>query len=226
MRRRRGPVTRRHYSDVAAAATKVGCAREFAARPGPVMIAVALAGVARLRIRLGRFRRADLAVATGVVAVHPIAEWALHVFVLHHSRLGSDGRRRESFAANTHRRHHEDPKDLDLVLLPVPVTAGLVGGTLALAMTAPDRRRATTAAAAGLGSLLADEWIHFLIHSPYQPRSGWYRSRWRAHRLHHYRNEHYWFGVVSTSADRLLGTAPDRIEVPVSPTALTLSGQG
>lgn len=210
------------YSDLAGAATKAGCAREFASRPGPQLIAAGLTATVAVRARMKRFRRADLEVAATVTAIHPFAEWALHVFVLHRSRIGSDGGRRESFAARTHRRHHEDPKDLDLVLLPVPVTAGLVGGAIAAAVAAPDRRRGVTGTAVGLGSLLAYEWIHFLIHSPYQPKTRWYRSRWQGHRLHHYRNEHYWFGVVATSADRLLGTAPDRAEIPVSPTALTL----
>jgi sterol desaturase/sphingolipid hydroxylase (fatty acid hydroxylase superfamily) len=186
------------------------------------MIAAAAGATVVTRLRMGRFARADAAVAAGVLAVHPFAEWALHVFVLHRSRIRPDGSRRESFAARTHRRHHEDPKDLDLVLLPVGVTAGLVGGALAAAAAAPDRRRGVTGAGVGLGALLAYEWIHFLIHSPYQPRSRWYRARWQGHRLHHYRNERYWFGVVGTTADRVLRTSPSRDEVPVSATARTL----
>jgi sterol desaturase/sphingolipid hydroxylase (fatty acid hydroxylase superfamily) len=102
------------------------------------------------------------------------------------------------------------------------VTAGLVAAALVGAATARPRRPAVTGSAVGLLSLLAYEWMHFLIHAPYQPRGRWYRSRWRAHRLHHYRNEHYWYGVVSTAADRMFGTAPDRDDVPVSATALTL----
>jgi sterol desaturase/sphingolipid hydroxylase (fatty acid hydroxylase superfamily) len=221
---RTGEFGARHYSDLPAAATKAGCATEFAQRPGPELIATAAVGAIAWRLWLRRFRAADLGVAAGVMAVHPFAEWALHVFVLHRSRLRADGSLRESFAARTHRRHHEDPKDIDLVLLPVAITAGLVGGAVLAATLVPDRRRGVTGAAVGLTSLLAYEWIHFLIHSPYQPHSRWYRSRWRAHRLHHYRNEHYWYGVVATSADRLLGTAPARDAVPTSETALTLRG--
>ena len=48
------------------------------------------------------------------------------------------------------------------------------------------------------------EWPHFLIHTPYRPRSRYYRAIWRGHRLRHFKNEHYWFGVTSTVADRLL----------------------
>jgi sterol desaturase/sphingolipid hydroxylase (fatty acid hydroxylase superfamily) len=45
---------------------------------------------------------------------------------------------------------------------------------------------------------------------------------WRAHRNHHYRNEHYWFGVTVHLADHLLGTFPEKTAVDASPTARTL----
>jgi len=68
----------------------------------------------------------------------------------------------------------------------------------------------------------AYEWCHFLIHTPYRPQGRYYRSIWRGHRLHHHKNEHYWFGVTSTLGDNLLGTAPDQSSVPKSGTARTL----
>ena len=70
--------------------------------------------------------------------------------------------------------------------------------------------------------LSAYEWTHFLIHSSYRPRHRVYRSMWRAHRLHHFRNENYWFGVTMHLGDRVLGTFPARDEVPVSQTSRTL----
>jgi sterol desaturase/sphingolipid hydroxylase (fatty acid hydroxylase superfamily) len=70
----------------------------------------------------------------------------------------------------------------------------------------------------------AYEWIHFLIHTGHRPRSRYYRSIWRNHLLHHYKNEHYWHGITNTVSDRLLGTYRDQAEVPRSPTARTLHG--
>jgi sterol desaturase/sphingolipid hydroxylase (fatty acid hydroxylase superfamily) len=67
------------------------------------------------------------------------------------------------------------------------------------------------------------EWCHFLIHSPYRPRGRYYRSIWRSHRLHHYKNERYWFGITSNLGDRVLGTFPDQTEVGKSRTARTLT---
>jgi sterol desaturase/sphingolipid hydroxylase (fatty acid hydroxylase superfamily) len=85
-----------------------------------------------------------------------------------------------------------------------------------------DGRRALTGVATSYAMLTVYEWTHFLIHSAYRPRHALYRRMWRAHRLHHFRNERYWFGVTTHLGDRLLGTFPDRDEVPRSPTARTL----
>jgi sterol desaturase/sphingolipid hydroxylase (fatty acid hydroxylase superfamily) len=69
------------------------------------------------------------------------------------------------------------------------------------------------------------EWCHFLIHTPYRPRGWYYRSIWRGHRLHHFKNEHYWFGVTSTLGDHLLRTAPEQSTVKKSGTARTLGAR-
>ena len=46
---------------------------------------------------------------------------------------------------------------------------------------------------------------------------------WRNHRLHHYKNEHYWFTVTSSgTADRLFGTYPDAGGVQTSKTVRQL----
>src|SRR5213079_1480313 len=66
------------------------------------------------------------------------------------------------------------------------------------------------------------EWTHFLIHTAHRPSSRFYRSVWRNHRLHHFKNEHYWHGITNTVSDRVLGTLRDQREVPRSPTARTL----
>ncbi len=66
------------------------------------------------------------------------------------------------------------------------------------------------------------EWCHFLSHSPYQPKSERFRRVLVAHRLHHFKNEHYWMGVTSYLGDRTLGTYPDQHSVEKSPTVRTL----
>lgn len=227
----------RLYGDVPGAPGLAGWAKVFFGRPGPKVLAGTLAVVAARRARLGGWRAQDLVVAGAVVGLHPFAEWAVHVYILHGpsrrarrraggspgEEMSGGGLPGEGFSARKHREHHENPQDIDLVLLPKVTVAGLAAAAAMPAWVAPDRRRGATGAAASLLGLLAYEWIHFLIHSPYRPRGAVYRARWRAHRLHHYRNENYWFGVVGTVADRVLGTAPAKGDVPLSGTAKSLA---
>jgi hypothetical protein len=53
-----------------------------------------------------------------------------------------------------------------------------------------------------------------------------YRAIWRNHRLHHFKNEHFWHGITNNLSDRVLGTNPDQREVPKSSTARTLDPTG
>ena len=46
------------------------------------------------------------------------------------------------------------------------------------------------------------------------PRTSTYRAIWRNHRLHHFKNEHFWHGITNNLSDRVLGTNPDQREVP------------
>ena len=58
----------------------------------------------------------------------------------------------------------------------------------------------------------------------YVPRSRVYRRIWQGHRLHHFKNEHYWHGITNTISDRALGTYRDQRDVPRSRTARSLPG--
>jgi sterol desaturase/sphingolipid hydroxylase (fatty acid hydroxylase superfamily) len=66
------------------------------------------------------------------------------------------------------------------------------------------------------------EWVHYFVHTRYKPRSRYYQRLWKNHRLHHFMNENYWYGVSMLSGDRLLGTQPQQHEVQPSPTCRTL----
>ena len=74
-------------------------------------------------------------------------------------------------------------------------------------LIAPTREIALTALAVFLLGALHYEVVHFLIHTRVDPRGAYYRRLWRNHRLHHFKNEHHWFGVTRLEADWLLRTA-------------------
>ena len=55
------------------------------------------------------------------------------------------------------------------------------------------------------------EWCHYLIHTDYKPKTAVYRAIWRNHRLHHFKNEHYWFtrDQLRARPTGCCGTYPD-----------------
>ena len=196
------------------------------------MLAVAVVAAIALRVALGHYDWRDVVVAAGVIALTPIAEWIIHVYLLHAKPLRVRGRRYELIAAREHRAHHIAPGELDGVLIPtyalliflpqIALTVWLASFPVHLVLGGDRLAHAATGLVTSYLVLATYEWCHFLIHTPYRPRGRYYRSIWRGHRLHHYKNEHYWFGVTSTVGDELLRTAPDQAEVPKSRTARTL----
>ena len=200
----------------------------FARRDSPRVFVGATVATAAARGALGRWGKRDAAAVSAVVASRPVAEWLIHRFVLHarpalvHDHVVDLGA--------AHRRHHRDPADVDFVLVApryarqyVVLWAGIAG---ALAVARPGRRRRLRPALSGLtaayASLVAYEWTHFLIHTAWRPRHRWLRQRRAQHRRHHFRNEHYWFGVTTSAGDHLFRTAPSPASVAPSATARTL----
>jgi sterol desaturase/sphingolipid hydroxylase (fatty acid hydroxylase superfamily) len=216
----------------AAALTLGDCWRSFARRRTPPLLAAAILGAGALRIALGNWDWRDAVVAVGVVALTPLAEWAIHVYLLHAKPVRVAGRRYELVAAREHRAHHKAPAVLEGVLIPtyavlifipqIALTVWALSFPIHLVIGGDRIAHAATGLLVSYVVLGAYEWCHFLIHTPYRPRGRYYRSIWRGHRLHHYKNEHYWFGVTSTLGDHILGTAPDQAIVPKSNTARTL----
>lgn len=199
-------------------------ARLWARQSSVRMIGGYLVASLALRLWLGRWSWADLIGPLVILALEPFTEWMIHVHLLHWRPKQFRGRTLDPLTARKHRAHHADPRDLTLVLVPSAVLKfGLpIAAVLALGLSRLDPH-AATALTAGYAMFLAYEWTHFLIHSKYKPRHAYYRLLWRHHRNHHFRNEHYWFGVTMDLGDRVLRTKPAKDAVPVSPTAKNLA---
>lgn len=215
------------------AAVSLGdCARVFARQASPPYLLGAIAIAVALRVPQGHWSWRDLAIAAGLVAVTPFVEWLIHVYLLHSPPFTLFGRRVEIVSAREHRAHHEDPGVLSGVLLPVSavIAFALMIAGVAYALSFPIAfvlggnrlAGASTGLAVAYAILAGYEWTHFLIHTPYRPRRRYFKSIWRNHRLHHFKNERYWYGVTSTVGDRVIGTNPDQREVERSPTARSL----
>lgn len=208
------------------------CWREFMRHFSPRAVLLAFALALAARIYVGGWSWRDLLAPAALLAAQPFVEWAIHKYLLHLRPVSVLGRRLELYGSIQHRNHHSNPSDLDRVLLkPVEVASfvvqiALVMGLLALvvdgALGWPVLPLALTGVAFAYLGLFRYELSHFLIHTPYVPKTRWYRTIWRNHRLHHFKHEGYWMGVSSNLGDRLLGTNPDQRTVARSATARSL----
>ena len=205
-----------------------GAAREFARRHSPWMIAGAVLALVAVRVLIDEPLTWRDAVAVGaMLVVYPFGEWAIHVYLLH-SKL-------DLVSTRSHMEHHADPHDLSLInfgpgealailLLAAPFSVGL---TMLLVAPIPGPLHLepfVTELLTAYVLIAFYEWIHFLIHTSYVPRSRWYKRVWRNHRLHHFKNERYWHGITNTISDTVLGTNPDQREIERSPTARAIRG--
>jgi len=200
--------------------------REFWRHPSPWMIATILVGALVARVAVGDWRLSDLLAPAVFVALFPVIEWLVHVFVLHWRPRQVGSVTVDTLLARKHREHHADPRDIPLVFIPWQTMAVLMVVTPVLPLLVfPTVGQALTfSATVGVAGIVY-EWTHYLVHSDYKPRSRPFKAVYRHHRLHHFKNENYWMTVTTAnSADRLFGTNPDPATVPTSPTAKNLHG--
>ena len=189
----------------------------------PRILGAALAAALVARIAVGGASLRDLVPPLVVLAYWPLNEWLIHVFVLHAKprRIGPwtfDGQ-----VARKHRTHHRDPWNLEILFIPLASFVYSLPLLVALCfLLTPTTQLALTALVAYLALALHYEWVHFIAHTRYAPRIAYYQRVIRNHRLHHFKNERYWFGVSMLGADRPLRTSPDPETTERSETARTL----
>lgn len=194
----------------------------FLRKPSPLIIGATALAAAIVRFWVGRWGWWDLAIPAIIVAAEPFVEWLIHVRILHRKPTKLGRFTIDPITARKHRLHHRSPRDLRIVMVPYQALFPAGPIAVALAIWRLEPPQAAMALACGFSMLAYYEWTHYLIHAPYRPRTAWFRNLSRNHRLHHYRNEHYWFGVTVSLGDRVLGTRPEANEVPLSPTVRTL----
>jgi 4-hydroxysphinganine ceramide fatty acyl 2-hydroxylase len=123
-----------------------------------------------------------------------------------------------------HYDHHVEPDRLDLLFLPVWFLVPT------LAITALDYVLLfgwAVVASATFGLTLAIfhyEWVHYVAHIPYQPRTR--PARWlkQYHLRHHFISEKFWFGVSNPSMDFVGLTYKEARDVSCSGTTRKLYG--
>ena len=149
--------------------TLADAARLFFSKPSPRIITAVFVATAAARVALGSWTWWDLLVPAIILAAQPFTEWNIHVFLLHFRPKTIGNRRIDPLVARKHRAHHADPKDVDLVFIPLPALFGLVGGLALVFLVALPIPRGVSALVGAYLMLFIYEWIHFLIHSSYKP---------------------------------------------------------
>lgn len=123
-----------------------------------------------------------------------------------------------------HYDHHAKPDRLDLLFLPMWFLVPNLAVT-ALAYAAIFGWVCVGSAMFGvILAILHYEWVHYLAHIPYQPRTRFGRWQKQYHLRHHYLSEKFWFGVSNPSMDFVGGTYRPPREVERSATARRLYG--
>jgi len=199
--------------------------REFWKHPSPWMIGTVFAAALAARIVVGGWQVTDALVPLVMAGLFPFFEWLVHVFILHWRPKRVGPLTVDPLLSREHRAHHMDPRSVPLIFIPWKSLASWVLPlTLAVALLAFPRLGLGLTFLVIIAAMgMVYEWTHYLIHSDYKPKTAVYKSIWRNHRNHHYKNEHYWFTVTSAgTADRVLGTYPDAATVATSPTAKNL----
>jgi hypothetical protein len=199
-------------------------AGQFWRHPSPWLIGGFLVGALGYRATLATFQWNELIVPVALVVLFPVIEWVIHVVILHWRPRKVGGLPVDSLLSRKHRAHHADPRVLPLVFIPWQVELWLLPSYVVVALFLFPSHASGATFLVAVGALMFNyEWVHFLVHSDYRPRTRAFRAVWRNHRLHHYKNEHYWFTVTSSgTADRLFGTCPDSGQVETSKTVRQL----
>jgi 4-hydroxysphinganine ceramide fatty acyl 2-hydroxylase len=176
-------------------------------------IAALLAGVAveTLAFLSGRIVLHPALVLLGALMFY-LSEYGMHRFAFHAPPLSWPWLRK--LQHRLHYDHHVEPSRLDLLFLPlwflVPNLA-VATGLFALIF-------GTEASASALfGMMLAIlhyEWVHYVAHIPYQPRTRFGQWIKQYHLRHHFISEKHWFGVSNPTLDTVFGTfrAPGDVE--------------
>ena len=155
------------------------------------------------------------------VALFYLSEYGWHRFVFH--APPSRWAWLRYLQHRLHYDHHVDPGRLDLLFLPVWFVVPNLTITFLLAWAIIGAWQAALSLILGaILGLIHYEWVHYIAHIPYRPVTRFGRWMKKYHLWHHFKNEHYWFGVSNPALDVVHGTFKDPEAVPRSTTVRVL----
>ncbi|MDE1933419.1 sterol desaturase family protein [Bradyrhizobium sp.] len=141
-----------------------------------------------------------------------LSEYGMHRFAFHAPPLPWPPARK--LQHRLHYDHHVEPNRLDLLFLPVWFLVPNLAVATSLVALLFGSEPSLSALFGMMLAILHYEWVHYVAHIPYQPRTQFGRWLKQYHLRHHFISEKHWFGVSNPTLDGLFGTfhGPDAAE--------------
>jgi len=131
-------------------------------------------------------------------------EYLLHRFLLH---LPAP---RSQFLLKFHQRlhwtHHQTPDCREFLFVPFWAVIPMILSVTGLAVLLQGGLAIAPALLGFLLFFMIYESSHLAAHVAYHPKTRLGRTMKKHHRLHHYKNEAYWYGVTHPMMDLIFGT--------------------
>lgn len=131
-------------------------------------------------------------------------EYIAHRFIFH---WVGDNPRLQRVAYILHGNHHHYPRDKQRLFMP-PVPSLIISSLIFSLMYLAMGTNVFMFFPGFMFGYLLYGSMHYAIHA-WNPPFKWMKPLWRNHHLHHYKNEHFGFGVSSTLWDWVFGTMFD-----------------
>lgn len=133
-----------------------------------------------------------------------LSEYGMHRFAFHAPPLPWPMLRK--LQHRLHYDHHVEPNRLDLLFLPLWFLVPNLAVATALVALIFGVQPSLSALFGMMLAILHYEWVHYVAHIPYQPRTRFGRWLKQYHLRHHFVSEKHWFGVSNPTLDSVFGT--------------------
>jgi 4-hydroxysphinganine ceramide fatty acyl 2-hydroxylase len=149
-----------------------------------------------------------------------LSEYGMHRFAFHAPPVPWPWLRKMQH--RLHYDHHVEPNRLDLLFLPIWFLVPNLAIATALVALVFGAQPSASALFGMMLAILHYEWVHYVAHIPYQPRTRFGRWLKQYHLRHHFISEKHWFGVSNPTLDHVFGTFREPGDVQKSDTTRKL----
>ena len=149
-----------------------------------------------------------------------LSEYGMHRFAFHAPPLAWPWLRK--LQHRLHYDHHVEPNRLDLLFLPIWFLVPNLAVAAALVALVFGAEPSLSALFGMTLAILHYEWVHYVAHIPYQPKTRFGRWLKQYHLRHHFISEKHWFGVSNPTLDHVFRTFCEPGDVQKSDTTRKL----